>query len=176
MTKRVRIIPKPEPELEAANRRARRRETMRSGGQGPYQLVKPVVFFAGGFPPLHEAFEGQPLPEDANALDFGEFFYGGPFAVGAGTDHREIWDLDRALIDGADLILAYIRDCEAFGTLVEIGWAAARGKPVAIGFSDDLSSRAYRELWLCRMLAARIYFGSPAMVWRDFEDDWIMTR
>ena len=172
----TKIVPKPEPEIEAANRRARRRETMRSGGRKRYQLVKPVVFFAGGFPALYEAFEGQPLPEETNGLDFGEFFYGGPFAVGAGTDHREIWDSDRALIERADLILAYIRDREAFGALVEIGWAAARGKPVCIGFADELSARDYRELWLCRMLAARVYFGSPARVWRDFEEDWIMTK
>lgn len=174
MTKTV-PFPKPEPELEAANRRARRRETVRSGGQEPYGLVKPIVFFAGGFPAMHEALEGQPLSEDANGLDRGSFWYGGPFAVGAETDHREIWDADRALIERADLILAYINRLDA-RTLVEVGWAAGRGKPVCLGFPDDLSNDAYRQLGLVRTLAHRVYFGSPPMVWRDFEDDWIVTR
>jgi len=78
-------------------------------------------------------------------------------------------------IDRADLVLAYFSKVDALAS-VEIGWAAARDKPVSIGFSDDLSGKDYRELWLVRLLATRVYFGSPAMVWRDFEDDWIMTR
>jgi hypothetical protein len=165
--RRVKIIPKPEPEVAAADRRARRRETMRSEGQEPYALVKPIVFFAGGFPPLHEAFKGRPLPEDANGLDFGAFFYGGPFIGNAGEERpEEIWNVDKALLDRADLILAYISDdAQALGaTLVQIGWAAARGKPVSLGFAHDLDGATYRQFGLARMLAHRVYHGEPDRV------------
>jgi nucleoside 2-deoxyribosyltransferase len=110
----------------------------------------------------------------------GNFWYGGPFddndgGVAPERRHGAAWDFDPELIDRADLILAYIDRLDA-RTLVEMGWAVARGKPVCVGFTDDLSGKVYRNLWPARMMTARAYFGSPAMVWRDFEEDWIMTR
>ncbi len=142
----TRASPKQEPEVAAADRRARLRDHLRgSGGQEPYKLVDPAIFLIGD--------------------DWREVF--------AECAHAPPPDETLHAIAGADLVLAYFSKVDALAS-VEVGWAAARGKPVSIGFSDDLA--AYRELRLVRLLAARIYFGSPAIVWREFEDDWIMTR
>jgi hypothetical protein len=47
VTKRVKIIPQPEPEVAAADRRVRRRDRLRASGVVPWKLVKPVIFFIG---------------------------------------------------------------------------------------------------------------------------------
>ena len=88
-------------------------------------------------------------------IDCGTFWYGGPFTLDTTSGHtnphyryfdddpaaaeRLIWDADRSWIERADLILAYIDDLYAYGTLVEIGYAAAKGKPIALGFSNNIS-------------------------------------
>ena len=128
-------------------------------------------------------------------INCGKYWYGGPFATdqtgghtsghgngcceyddvaGGVEEHRRVWDTDKFQIDRAHLVFAYIEDCDAFGTLVEIGYAAAKVKPVVIGFSEDMSHKAFGELWLCRMLAAKVYSGSAAGVWNEVARDWIV--
>jgi nucleoside 2-deoxyribosyltransferase-like protein len=124
-------------------------------------------------------------------VDCRTFRYGGPFVIdtmgrrtrihcGYFNDHsvserRQIWDADKFWIERADLIVAYIKDMHAYGTLVEIGYAAAKDKPIALGFSHDMAHADYVELWFCRMPAAKVYWGAPEEVWKEIQHDWIKT-
>lgn len=45
----------------------------------------------------------------------------------------------------ADCVFVWINDSECFGTLVEIGYAKALGKPIYIGYSHDIEPNG--ELW-----------------------------
>jgi prophage regulatory protein len=121
-----------------------------------------------------------------NIVDCNTFWYGGPFIInGTGGHnlghtafaeaHRLIWDVDKAQIERADLMFGYLEDVQAYGTLVEIGYAAALRKPIALGFSDVMERDDYRELWLARMTAARVYRGTVEEVWSQVRADWIDT-
>jgi nucleoside 2-deoxyribosyltransferase len=57
--------------------------------------------------------------------------------------------------------------------LVEIGYAAALGKPIALGFSDQMPEEDFEELWFARMAAWKIYHGSAKQFWRLVREDWI---
>lgn len=140
----------------------------------------------GEFFEYHDNHRRYDSPDPDKIFDCGQFWYGGPFpnditgghTVGHGyhedhDTHCDIWEVDTHQIERADLVVAYISDLHAYGTLVEIGYAAGKGKPIVLGFSDDLSFDEYMELWLCRMPAARIYRGTPEVVWQQIWSDWI---
>jgi hypothetical protein len=138
-------------------------------------MRKPVVYFAG----RNNGWRDELGLNPTVSVDFGTFFYGGPFIIDPAAsesrpDHQQIWwDADRSWIERADLIVAYIDDLHAYGTLVEIGYAAAKGKPIALGFSNNMAHVDYMELWLCRTPAAKIYRGTPKEVWREVQHDWV---
>ena len=85
-----------------------------------------------------------------------------------------IWDLDKSFIDRADLVVAYLQDTQAYGTLVEIGYAAGVDKPIALGFDPRMRRRDYDELWLSRMPASKIYWGTPTDFWRQVKRIWVL--
>jgi hypothetical protein len=170
-------------------------------GRLPWQLHKPTIYFGGR---IYTSKNGEPRDwrdsidgfsiRDADwrrpdeTLDWGTFWYGGPFpksnsghSDGHGyynfwDDHRDVWDADAQQIARADLVVAYINDLHAYGTLVEIGFAAGKGKLIVLGFSDDLAFDDFMELWLCRMPAARVYRGTPEQVWWSIKRDWIAPQ
>ena len=171
-------------------------------GQLPRRMRKPVIYFAGrmdgskdgidwrnaveGFAGLYTVNAEFGTINCDMAVDCGAFWYSGPFAIdhtgghssghtSCRKEHREIWDIDKFQIERADLILAYIDDNQAFGTLVEIGYASALGKPIALGFSERMSRQDYSELWLCRMAAAKVYWGPAEQIWREVQRDWIFS-
>ena len=151
-----------------------------------------------GFAGLYRT-TGKVEAEDRDTMiDCDAFWYGGPFVMdnyGGHTsghtprvevtsidgvrelphpeEHQTIWDIDKFQIERADLIVAYIDDGEAYGTLVEIGYAAALGKPIALGFSETMKDDDYDELWLYRMSAAKVYWGTPKEVWARVRGDWM---
>jgi Nucleoside 2-deoxyribosyltransferase len=168
-------------------------------GRLPKRMLKPTIYFAGRMNGSRhgddwrnyiDGFDGglygcSDKGFDCDAvIDCGAFRYGGPFVMDScgnhasghtwnPGEHREIWDIDRFQIERADLIFAYLEDANAYGTLVEIGYASALGKPIALGFSTDMARQDYDELWLARMPAARVYWGTPAEVWSWVKADWI---
>jgi hypothetical protein len=147
----------------------------------------------GEFEGLYSAVGGDQTIRSDRAIDCGSFWYGGPFYVDytgghccghlAGLDRdwdstdarRDIWDADTRMIQRANLFVAYIDDAEAYGTLVEIGYAAALQKYIVIGFSDTMKNSDYAQLWLSRMTAAKCYWGKPGDVWNQVKHDWIAT-
>jgi Nucleoside 2-deoxyribosyltransferase len=162
-------------------------------GQAPRRMRKPVIYFAGrmrgakGYEDWRDGlggFEGLYATKwDAGRREFkidcDAFWFGGPFVLDrrggqqGAADHQQVWQLDQFWIERADLIFAYIDDLHAHGTLVEIGYAAARGKPVALAFSRDMARADYEELWLARMLAVKVYLGTPQEAWQQLAQDWI---
>ena len=171
-------------------------------GQLPRRLSKPTIYFAGRMDfskgnddwrknvdnfPKYEVGIGEYEFYPDFKIDCKTYWYGGPFALdscsghssghcGFAIEHQRIWDCDRHWIERADLVVAYLADLKAYGTLVEIGYAGANNKPIALGFSDDLGPRDYAELWLCRMLASKVYFGLPDLFWREVRRDWLRQR
>jgi hypothetical protein len=128
----------------------------------------------GGFAGLYHAGggNGEPVQRDVK-LDCGAFWYGGPF-VDDSANQQQLCELDKFWIERADLIVAYIDDdLHAHGTLVEIGYAAATGKPIALAFSRSMARADYNELWLARMLATKVYRGTPQQAWQQLAQDWI---
>lgn len=193
----VMLRPPPRPELEVAQADALNRKRDVGRGRLPWRMEKPVIYFEGrmqadrcgedwrtgidGFD-VYSDFEQH--DRETESVDCGAFHYSGPFILyGAGghvsghtpykEEHQNTWDIDKRQIERADLIVAYLDDTQAFGTLVELGYAAALGKPIALGFSEQMKSRDYNELWLCRMTAAKVYWGSAAQVWNEVRHDWI---
>jgi len=133
----------------------------------------------GGFAGLYSAGggNGRPVQRDVK-VDCATFWFGGPFVLDrmggqqAAADHQQVWALDKFWIERADLIFGYIDDLYAHGTLVEIGYAAANGKPIALAFSRDMALADYKELWLARMLATKVYLGTPQEAWQQLAQDW----
>lgn len=72
----------------------------------------------------------------------------------------------RDAIDRSDLLFAWLDDTSAHGTLVEIGYAAGRGVPVAIGYpaNEESFNTPAEAMWFACQFA---YVGTPAYAARD---------
>jgi hypothetical protein len=135
--------------------------------------------------------------DETLTLDYGTFRYGGPFFVScdhgcahgpsshgasAGgclyeTAHRggrlerleSIYRVNCARIRRADYIFAYINETDCYGTLIELGYAAALDKPISIGLGHDLKIEAYLDLWMTRECAQhRCFRGTPLETFHKF--------
>lgn len=56
-------------------------------------------------------------------------------------------------IEEADYVYAILDKCDAYGTIAEIGYAAALGKFVRVEFSQSLKEESVSEMWFCKMMA-----------------------
>ena len=109
-----------------------------------------------------------------------EFTYVGPFFVGCshGCYHHpnkhgaingcwpdydqsksEVVSLCFSAIDRADLFFCYIDKLDCFGTLVEIGYAHAKGKRVVIAFAPDITCSQENEFWFASEIAYKTHFN-----------------
>jgi Nucleoside 2-deoxyribosyltransferase len=146
--------------------------------------------------------------------DYGSIYYGGPFFVscdhgcghalyahGNNSDvnmeaddpheleqlHRKVYDINLARMRRATLIFAYIDEANCYGTMAEIGMAAAWGKPLVIGFGRrrkvyngdskkwdpaGLLDTGYADMWMLREPALRVYRGTPELTWKSFCSDF----
>lgn len=79
---------------------------------------------------------------------------------------RDVFNRSMAGIDAADIVLCMIEDRECYGTLVEIGYARAKGKKVFIAYVfEDGSKDAYdlnsEDLWFSEAASTKSkYFMS----------------
>lgn len=60
-------------------------------------------------------------------------------------------------IERSDLLFAWIDSQDVYGTIAEVGYAAALGKPTWIAGPVQ-----FDELWLAYTMANRCYFGDDA--------------
>jgi hypothetical protein len=139
-------------------------------------------------------------------LAFPAFYYGGPFFVSCdhGCGHRlnghgaafscgedgwetgsvatedrqsRIFKVNKARVAKADIIFAYINESDCFGTLIEIGEAAAQRKEIAVALGPDLSRDQIDDLWMAQLCATQpIYHGSAHEAFTRFATENFITR
>lgn len=104
--------------------------------------------------------------------------YGGPTITtdhdarqhGLDRTHGDVLSTCLAEIANSDVVFAYINSDDTHGTLVEIGYAKALGKPVFVAFDDDGRSE---EAWFAGEIADGTYVADkPQDAWRVFENWW----
>jgi hypothetical protein len=128
--------------------------------------------------------------------DMGAVVYGGPFFIscdhrcahgpathgarpkgclvdvdeGVLETHKAIWRVNRARIERADLVFAYINEVDCFGTLIELGYAAALNKPITIGIGRNIKIEEFNDLWMARQCATMgdALLGSPNATFEQF--------
>jgi len=123
------------------------------------------------------------------------FYYGGPFFVrcnnGCGYQpmahgsascggffrpherHPQILAINLERIRRADLVFAFINEVDCFGTLIELGAALRRPRPLVVSFGPDLLPAQRQELWMAECGATRIYEGSVETTWRQFATEFL---
>jgi len=74
-----------------------------------------------------------------------------PEVVNFGKEHETVVDKCLKQIDFADIVFAWLDSEYSYGTLVEIGYARAKGKRVVVGVSNTLSS-SY-DMWFAQQVA-----------------------
>jgi hypothetical protein len=109
-------------------------------------------------------------------LDCGRFIVTGPFFISGCSHNAGIGCVDFGSLEArrqrahalpfqriarADFVFAYIDAGDCYGTLVELGYAHALGKPISIAFSEKLSRKTFNELWFVRQSARGVLFGWP---------------
>jgi hypothetical protein len=106
--------------------------------------------------------------------DRGNFWYGGPFFISCdhGCAHGpglhaasgscydgysrpletrpKIWAANRRLIERADYVFAYIDETNCFGTLIELGYAAALKKRLWVAFGRNVPIEKFDDMWMAR--------------------------
>jgi Nucleoside 2-deoxyribosyltransferase len=131
--------------------------------------------------------------------DRGSFWYGGPFFISCdhGCAHgrglhaasgscggygnlletrSKIWAANRRLIERADNVFAYIDETDCFGTLIELGYAAALEKPLWVAFGRNVSIEKFDDMWMARECGGEGYptypwyghVGEPREAFADF--------
>jgi hypothetical protein len=76
-----------------------------------------------------------------------------PCGIGPVYQPEHIWQRCQMAIDHADVVFAWIESEDCYGTLVELGWAAAAGKQIWIA-----GPRRFPELWIAYRLAQKVAF------------------
>lgn len=135
------------------------------------QLVEKIedVLWEGESWPI----EWEPLRNSINLLS-GKYDYCGPFYMSCnhGCGFREdshgldkvcsgssytprATRLCKKAIDAADYVFAWIDEADCYGTIAEIGYAAAKGKPICIA-----GPRRYSDMWFVYELAENTAFGN----------------
>jgi Bacterial RNA polymerase, alpha chain C terminal domain/Nucleoside 2-deoxyribosyltransferase len=134
--------------------------------------------------------EEEELLDPAHTIAYPRFIYGGPFFVACDhscahrpgnhgalsscvheTERRKIWDINRLRLAAADCVFAYIDSPDCYGTLIELGLATAKEKPVYLAFSGGLSVQQVDDFWMahtCHTSKALIYRGAPVDAFNHF--------
>ncbi|MFX3637367.1 MAG: nucleoside 2-deoxyribosyltransferase [Candidatus Pristimantibacillus sp.] len=70
-------------------------------------------------------------------------------------------------IRASSVVFAWIDKPDAYGTIAEIGYATAAGKPVFVAVSNELTNS--KDLWFpCQLATISIYSGSAHDAWKVF--------
>lgn len=133
-------------------------------------------------------------------LDCGSFLYGGPFFIscdhgcshgpashGAGPGccgdanaaemRQRIWQINCERVRRASCIFAYVNELDCFGTLVELGFATALNKPIAIGLGHGITSKQFDDLWMPRACNnAGLLRGGPVETFQTFLREYGLWR
>jgi len=81
----------------------------------------------------------------------------------------EILEAVHAAIAGSDMLFAWIDSGDCYGTIYEIGYARAMGKPVVVGVSEEFCGEAVLgDMWLCMHRNYVVPDKSPLHSWNQF--------
>lgn len=98
-----------------------------------------------------------------------------------GSSESEVFDRSMWGVDICDLFFAYFDDHKAFGTLVEIGAAKAKGKRIIVGFDSSLNFEDFEatdrinDLWFAARCADVTFVGNRGEILANLEN-WISTH
>lgn len=94
---------------------------------------------------------------------FGKHSYTGPFP----NMPDQVWDRAQKAIQRSDLVFAWIDTLDAYGTLVEIGYAFAQGRRIVVATPERMP-----DLWLVYETASQIlHTDNPREALREAMDD-----
>ena len=85
--------------------------------------------------------------------------------------HGKIWCVNNERIRRADFVFAYINETNCFGTLVELGYAAALDKAIGIGIGRNIKIEQYDDLWMpriCHSMLTGEWLGTPQETFTAF--------
>lgn len=74
-----------------------------------------------------------------------------------------------------DVVHAFIDSFDCFGTLIELGWATARGKPVHVHFGPAMNVMQQEFWFLSHSPNVKVHHGGPDSFWR-YECERIQTN
>jgi hypothetical protein len=133
--------------------------------------------------------------DETYVRDMGAFVYGGPFiscdhgcahgpashgarprgcldgaAEGVLETRAAIWRVNCARIERADRVFAYLNEVDYFGTLIELGYAAALHKQTCVGIGRSIKIEEFDDLWMARQCATMgdVLLGSPHETFNQF--------
>lgn len=149
---------------------------------GPYFLADDHGCFHGphshGFGALHwpDCSSGDVSDDVARASET-KYGNGGDWAKTREITRRSCM----GWLDSADVVFAWIESYDAYGTLVELGYAAARGKPIFLAFDlmydgprgPDSPSSTWNDWWFAEHTATvSDVIVSPEEAWSTFLRWW----
>jgi len=143
--------------------------------------------------------EETKLWDTTHTIDYGYFFCCGPFFVscdhgcghvpyahgcadncGDGDPleevHQRVWFANSQRVRHCDLMFVYIDADDCFGTLIEVGYAAAINKPIFIWFSDKLTRAQEKDLLMVFKPAVKTYYGEPEAVLNEFSNELLHSQ
>jgi hypothetical protein len=87
-----------------------------------------------------------------------------------GKIHSSVFAINRLRLHRADLVFAFLETADCYGSLIELGWAHAWGKPIALRLPPDETSD---ELWMAAHTATALYEGNITECWAQFRADFL---
>lgn len=82
-----------------------------------------------------------------------------------------IFAVNSQRLQRADQVFAYLESADCYGTLIELGMAAAHRIPITIGFSPAINLAMRDDLWMAAAASARVCFGSAEDCFDEFLRD-----
>jgi nucleoside 2-deoxyribosyltransferase len=96
-----------------------------------------------------------------------------PCLFGVPEQQRRVYEINKKRLLRADYIFAHIETADCYGTFVELGMAAAQGKPIFIAWHGDVPEQVRKDLWYPEMTAndgSTVVRGRLQLIaaWRKF--------
>lgn len=82
---------------------------------------------------------------------------------------KQVVTLCQSQIATADAVFCWLENLTAYGTLAELGYASALGKPICLAYPDSAEIRLWENTWFVKQLAGRVdMWPNVEAAWQDF--------
>jgi len=85
----------------------------------------------------------------------------------------QVWKACHEAVKNCDIFILYINHHEAFGSLVEVGWAQALEKPIVVIYAPGIAYPYNNDFWFSSIVATKVVFDVKAGDLRRIVDDVI---